>query len=112
MRKIPPLKTGIAVMIVWHSWVVLWLSASCSCEIYHDEFEKYIQKYQKIYDESDYFIRFEAFKKNYNHIQNFDPSIHSFTIALNQFADYTENEVSLRNFFLELKNLDKAIQIR
>jgi cathepsin L len=53
---------------------------------------KWTSKHQKTYSASEFGLRFAVFKYNYKFIQQHNAGNHSFTVALNQFADLTNIE--------------------
>jgi len=57
-----------------------------------DIFVAFIKKYNKQYDSADFFHRFNLFKENHAKIIEHNASGSSYTLAINKFADMTQEE--------------------
>merc|ERR1711977_135075 len=62
----------------------------------HDEyfttFEKWVQEHGKVYSQEDFIYRFRVFKQNMDFVAEHNAGDHTFTVALNKYADLTNTE--------------------
>lgn len=61
---------------------------------YKRSFMEFMLKYQKQYSSSDFAARYNIFKKNVDFIDSHNAAGLSYTVAINQFADLTQEEFS------------------
>jgi cathepsin H len=59
---------------------------------YAQAFSQYIHSFEKTYSTSEVGQRYQNFKQNYEIIQNFNPSEHTYTIGLTSFSDMSWDE--------------------
>lgn len=59
---------------------------------YQQEFMKYVKIFEKEYHVDELFHFFNTFKTNFDMIEKHNAGGHSFTMALNEFADLTQDE--------------------
>jgi len=63
-------------------------------ERYQEEFVSYLEQYEKTYDVAEFFMRFNAFKLNYDVMLRHNAANHTWSMGINQFTDLTEQEFS------------------
>lgn len=77
------------------------LSKASSIENIEQEFEAFIQKYDRKYeDEADKQMHFEIFKKHFLHIETENAKGNSFKLAINGFSDQSPQEFKSHRFGL------------
>jgi len=59
---------------------------------YQSFFSTFVKKYEKSYTHDEFFPRYQIFKANYNKIRHHNMGNHTFTMAVNEFADMTFDE--------------------
>jgi len=64
-------------------------SPHVSEQTYQREFTQFVKKYEKKYTHDEFFARYNIFKANYNKIRVHNIGKHSFSMAVNEFADMT-----------------------
>jgi len=61
-------------------------------EEYQTEFVQWVQQYNKLYSNEEFFPRFNTFKMNFDIIGQHNMGNHTFTLGLNEFSDLTNEE--------------------
>jgi cathepsin L len=59
---------------------------------YQAFFSSFVKKYNKKYTHDEFFPRYNIFKANYNFIRNHNKGKHTYSMAINEFADMTFTE--------------------
>lgn len=59
---------------------------------YQSFFSTFVKKYTKSYTHDEFFPRYQVFKANYNKIRHHNMGNHTYTMAVNEFADMTFDE--------------------
>jgi len=59
---------------------------------YQSFFSTFVKKYEKSYAHDEFFPRYEIFKHNYNLIRHHNMGNHTYSMAVNEFADMTFDE--------------------
>jgi cathepsin L len=59
---------------------------------YQNEFTSFVKKFSKKYTHDEFFPRYAIFKANYNKIRHHNAGSHSYSMAINEFADMTFTE--------------------
>jgi len=57
--------------------------------VYQKEFSAFVKKYEKKYTHDEFFPRYNVFKANYNKIRHHNLGKHTYSMAVNEFADMT-----------------------
>jgi cathepsin L len=84
---------------------------------YQNFFSSFVKAHNKKYTADEFFPRFNIFKANYNKIRLHNSGEHSYSLAVNAFADMTQEEFASKmmglnaidNSFLRNKNTNKAL---
>ncbi len=64
---------------------------------YHALFKNFIVNYQKVYHSEEISARFTTFKANVDFIAKHNAQPHSYKLAVNQFADMTQDEIRVKH---------------
>jgi len=70
---------------------------------YQNEFTKFMQTYKKSYHSDEFQYRYGVFKKNIDFINQHNTEGHTYTVAVNQFADMSNEEYGRVYLGLKLK---------
>jgi len=65
---------------------------------YQQQFTRFVAKYSKAYEHSEFFTRYNVFKSNLDAITKHNEGNHSYTMGVNEFADLTLEEFKNANF--------------
>jgi len=68
---------------------------------YQSSFTTFLHKYKKSYHHDEFQYRYETYKKNLDFVNAFDPAAHTYTVAMNEMGDMSNEEY--RRVFLGLK---------
>jgi cathepsin L len=74
---------------------------------YQNFFTSFVKKYSKKYTHDEFFPRYAIFKANYNKIRHHNAGKHSFSMAVNEFADmsWTEFHAKMTGY----KRVDRSV---
>ncbi len=70
---------------------------------FKNEFDNYLNDYNKTYTDNDYWMRLDIFTDNLNYINNHNNLNHSYTLGLTPFTDIS-NEEFQNDFYLKKKD--------
>jgi len=83
------------IVLIFLAFLLL-VSAKRSGQDWQKSFNKWRSQYNKVYHDIELDRRFQIFKENAQYIYHHNHKSHSYTLALNEFADLTDEEFTQR----------------
>ena len=71
-------------------------AASLSADFVHNEFQAFTQQYDRVYSRQEFPVRYQIFRENLEKIIQHNEEGHSYTLGINEFADWTFEEFTAK----------------